>query len=199
MTEQTDDVDLFDRYEAASALVPAHFGDDEAATGAARTHLIELLQALGLGVLGQTAVEPGGRPYILVVHTSDYNYSSTVYAVPDAAVTSALRSALRVVPQCFAAPDDAYLSCWGDILRLLAVWGLDGLTVAEFHDVMVEDFGADHDHADLPDLAELTLLADAWSAYVVTSVYHNGTATVDAAQPWLGYHYRDMYLFRQSM
>ncbi|MGI5186066.1 hypothetical protein ACQEVZ_58445 [Dactylosporangium sp. CA-152071] len=192
----TDD-DLFSRHDAASALVPAVFGDGDAAKARARVRA--LLEALGAEIKGDLPRPQDGPPYLLVVHTSDYNYESTVYAVPDDAVPPAVREALRVVPECFAAPDDAYLACWGGILRLLAVWGLDGLTAAAFHDVMVEDFGAAHGHRDLPDLAEITALGGAWRAHEVARLDQGGTTVVDASAPWLGHRYRELYLFRQSM
>ncbi|MFF5229188.1 hypothetical protein [Dactylosporangium sp. NPDC000521] len=192
----TDD-DLFSRHDAASALVPAVFGDDDAAGSRAR--VAALLEALGAEIKGGPSRPQDDPPHILVVHTSDYNYDSTVYAVPDDAVSPPVRAALRTVPECFAAPDDAYLACWGDILRLLAVWGLDGLTADAFHNVMVEDFGARHRHRDLPDLAEITALGDAWRGYAVASLNHHRTTVVDASAPWLGHRYRELYLFRQSM
>ncbi|GAA2621496.1 hypothetical protein GCM10010399_60680 [Dactylosporangium fulvum] len=188
---------LSERHDAASGLLPAHFDDDQAVAGQKR--LRKVLRALGARVAGKPAGSPTGPTYSLVIHTSDHNYESTLYAVPDEAVTPALRAALQVAPDCFAAPDDAYLKCWGDILRLLAVWGLAGLTAAQFHDVMVEDFGAGHGHTDLPDLDELTALAGAWAPYVVASLDQAGTTAVDGAAPWLSYRYRSMHLFRQSM
>ncbi|GGM53972.1 hypothetical protein ACFFX1_50640 [Dactylosporangium sucinum] len=179
-------------------LVPAHFGDGEAARS--RKHLRKVLAAAGLSLRGGKPAAPDDRPHVLIVHTSDYAYASRVYAVPDEAVTPALRTALGRVPACFAAPDDARLRVWGDVLRLMAVLGLDGLSAADFHNVMVEDFGAQHGHRDLPDLAELTELGNAWSPYAVAEVDHlDDSTTTDGTAAWLGHHYVSMYAFRQSM
>ncbi|MET7401125.1 hypothetical protein ABZS66_47360 [Dactylosporangium sp. NPDC005572] len=181
-----------------SGLLPAHFGAGDAA--ASRRHLRDVLAEAGLGLTRAKPAEPADRPHVLVVHTSDYNYASTFYAVPDEAVTPPLRTALARVPYCFAAPDDAHLPAWGDVLRLLAVLGLDGLGAADFHHVMVEDFGARFGHRDLPSLAELTELGDAWSRYAVATVEHlDDATTTDGAAAWLGHHYVSMYAFRQSM
>lgn len=188
--------DMFERHEAAALLLPVEFTDG----AKSRRYLRDVLDAIGVKVTGKDRAVPDDRPHVLVVHTHDYRFVSTLYAVPEEAVTEPLRTALRAAPECFAAPDDAYLASWGDVLRLLAVWGLDGLGAEQFHEVMVEDFGGRFGNRDLPGLEELAALGNAWAGYAVATVEHDERRPrIDAAIPWLGYHYRSMHAFRQSM
>ena len=131
---------MLERHEAVSLLLPVEFTDG----AKSRRYLRDVLDAIGVKVTGKDQAAPDDRPHVLVVHTHDYRFASTPYAVPE----------------CVAAPDDAYLASWGDVLRLLAVWGLDGLGAEQFHEVMAEDFGGRFGHRDLPGL---NALGNAWA------------------------------------
>ena len=161
--------------------------------------VLAVLAQVGVTVTGAPVAPPAGPPATLVVRTSDYLATTTFYAVPDEAIDERLRAALDEAPDCFAAPDDAYLESWGSIVRLLAVWDLDGLTATEFHGVMVEDFGDLHDHPDLPDLEEVQALAYGWAPYIVHQVDGDAGRTVEGSSAWLSRDYRAVRRFRQSM
>ena len=148
---------LWDEMRALHELSPADIGGDTAP-------LFDRLGRIGFAATTSTT----GQPCSLLVWFSDESGSVTVLAIPDDAVSPAMRRALEAMTGRCCAPelDDVGEERWPELVRLYAAIGAPPEDADEFWQVLVEDMAdmlADPEAIDrLPGAAEIASLHGGW-------------------------------------
>jgi hypothetical protein len=116
----------------------------------------------------QLGAKLGDATETLILWGSDEVRTVSAFAVPDAAITPALRAALEATPWCFAGPDDCGEGQWAAAVRVMAALNVHYMTPDAFYDAFVRDPG--YGHEQMPSLEEIRGCHGSWGGCEVDDV-----------------------------